>query len=123
MLAAVFERYGPPEVVHLAERSIPEPVPADGAVLPTPPSLSALVLMPLTRLLRRRRAAISFTGLLPTERKRDDLRQLGGLVARGEFAPVIDRVVPFERIAEAHARVDTRRKVGAVVVAIAGAGR
>jgi NADPH:quinone reductase-like Zn-dependent oxidoreductase len=31
---------------------------------------------------------------------------------------VIDRVFPFERIADAHARVETRRKRGSVVVTI-----
>ncbi|QEO15386.1 NAD(P)-dependent alcohol dehydrogenase [Agromyces intestinalis] len=94
-----------------------------GVYATTVPSFGVLALMPLSRLFGRRRAAISFTGLLPVARKRDDLRLLCELVEQGAFVPVIDRVVPFERIAEAHARVDTHRKVGAVVVAMAGAAR
>jgi NADPH:quinone reductase-like Zn-dependent oxidoreductase len=31
---------------------------------------------------------------------------------------VIDRVLPFAEIVQAHARVESRRKVGAVVVAM-----
>lgn len=41
------------------------------------------------------------------------------LVARGELRPVIDTVLPFEQIAEAHRRVDTGRKVGSVVLTFA----
>lgn len=38
------------------------------------------------------------------------------LVARGILRPVIDTVLPFEQVAEAHRRVDTGHKVGSVVV-------
>ena len=40
------------------------------------------------------------------------------LVARGELRPVIDTVLPFAEIAEAHRRVDTGRKVGSVVLTV-----
>jgi NADPH:quinone reductase-like Zn-dependent oxidoreductase len=36
----------------------------------------------------------------------------------GWYRPVIDQVCPFDRIAEAHARVETGRKRGSVVVTI-----
>jgi NADPH:quinone reductase-like Zn-dependent oxidoreductase len=45
--------------------------------------------------------------------------QLLDLVARGILRPVIDTVLPFEQIAEAHRRVDTGRKVGSVVLTFA----
>jgi NADPH:quinone reductase-like Zn-dependent oxidoreductase len=45
--------------------------------------------------------------------------QLLDLVARGELRPVIDKVLPFEHIAEAHRRVDTGRKIGSVVLTFA----
>ncbi len=41
------------------------------------------------------------------------------LVARGVLRPVIEKIYPFEQIAEAHRRVDSGRKVGSVVVAFA----
>ncbi|HEU4521425.1 MAG TPA: NAD(P)-dependent alcohol dehydrogenase [Thermoanaerobaculia bacterium] len=48
----------------------------------------------------------------------EDLRYLADLARSGEFKPVIDRRYPFERMAEAHAYVDTGRKRGNVVVTL-----
>lgn len=45
-----------------------------------------------------------------------DLQLLTELVESGAFKPVIDQVYPFERIRDAHARVETRHKRGNVVV-------
>jgi NADPH:quinone reductase-like Zn-dependent oxidoreductase len=47
-----------------------------------------------------------------------DLAHVAALAEDGGFRPVIDRTVPFDRIADAHAYVDTGRKRGAVVVSI-----
>jgi NADPH:quinone reductase-like Zn-dependent oxidoreductase len=44
--------------------------------------------------------------------------ELLDLTARGALRPVIDTVLPFARIAEAHARVDSGRKRGSVVVTL-----
>lgn len=49
-----------------------------------------------------------------------DLAQLMDWGAAGVLRPVIDCVLPFEQIVEAHARVDSRRKRGAVVLDISG---
>ncbi|GAB4383547.1 NAD(P)-dependent alcohol dehydrogenase [Albidovulum sp.] len=49
-----------------------------------------------------------------------DLRLLAELAARGVYKPLIDSTFPFERIVEAHARVDTGRKRGSVVVFLGG---
>lgn len=46
----------------------------------------------------------------------DELHQLASIAAQGDFTPVIDQVLPFERIVEAHHRVETGRKRGSVVV-------
>jgi NADPH:quinone reductase-like Zn-dependent oxidoreductase len=43
-------------------------------------------------------------------------RTLLDLVASGALRPVIDSVLPFDQIAEAHRRVDSGHKVGSVVV-------
>jgi len=45
-----------------------------------------------------------------------DLAHLLGLVASGDLRVVIDDVLDLERIAEAHARVDSGRKVGNLVL-------
>lgn len=44
--------------------------------------------------------------------------ELLDLTARGALRPVIDTVLPFAKIAEAHARVDSGRKRGSVVVTL-----
>lgn len=50
--------------------------------------------------------------------KLEHLQALAALVETGSFRPLIDQVIPFERIAEAHARVDSGRKRGSVVVSL-----
>lgn len=47
---------------------------------------------------------------------REMIETLGGLAVDGRLKPVIDSVFPLEKIVEAHARVESRRKVGAVIV-------
>lgn len=89
---------------------------AHGVFATTVPSFGVLAAIPLTRPRRGRRAGIAFTGLRADASKRTDLELLGRLVAEGAFVPVIDRVVPFADIAAAHTRVDSGRKVGAVVL-------
>ncbi len=51
----------------------------------------------------------------------EDLRCLAHLAEAGEFKPVIDRVYPLEKAAEAHAYVDKGRKRGNVVMTIEAA--
>ena len=46
----------------------------------------------------------------------DDLAALSALVEQGDLKPVIDGVYPLEDAAAAHARVESRRKTGAVVL-------
>lgn len=49
-------------------------------------------------------------------------RELVTLVESGAVRPVVDSTYPFDRIAEAHARVDTGHKVGAVLVTLENNG-
>lgn len=56
----------------------------------------------------------------PARSRPEDLRELGRLAATGAFAPLIDSVHPFCEMRKAHARTDTGRKRGAVVVRVAG---
>jgi NADPH:quinone reductase-like Zn-dependent oxidoreductase len=52
-----------------------------------------------------------------TPERAEDLRFLATLSEMGDYRPLIDGIFPFERIVEAHARVDTQRKRGNVIVA------
>jgi NADPH:quinone reductase-like Zn-dependent oxidoreductase len=48
----------------------------------------------------------------------EHLLSLGELAEDGQFTPVIDQTYPLERIVAAHARVDSRRKRGSVVIIV-----
>jgi NADPH:quinone reductase-like Zn-dependent oxidoreductase len=63
-----------------------------------------------------KRAGIAFTGLRKEAAKRPDFAELARLAAAGELAPLIDSEYPLAEVAAAHARVDSKRKRGTVVV-------
>ena len=75
--------------------------------------LGALLKAPFQSL----RSGLTITGGTAPERL-EDLAELRTLYEAGVFKPVIDGSYPLERIADAHARVDTGRKVGSVVVLV-----
>ena len=54
----------------------------------------------------------------PAKETREHLLALRAMAEAGAYRPVIDQVFPFDRIADAHARVETGRKRGSVVVTI-----
>lgn len=54
---------------------------------------------------------------LPVMRK-EDILYLKDLAEQGVFLPVIDRVYPFEQIIDAYRYVETRQKIGNVVIAV-----
>ncbi len=62
-----------------------------------------------------RRKAIS--GLAPE--RTEDMQFLADLAAQGAFRPLVDRIYPLDEIAEAHRHVESRRKRGNVVIALA----
>lgn len=49
----------------------------------------------------------------------EDVVELGRLAAAGHYRPHIERVYPFAELPAAHAHVDTGRKRGSVVIAVA----
>lgn len=55
----------------------------------------------------------------PAPERAEDLEQLAQLFVAGHYKPVIDRVFPFDRIADAHRHVDTGHKRGNAVVTLA----
>jgi NADPH:quinone reductase-like Zn-dependent oxidoreductase len=63
-------------------------------------------------------SGLTVAGGTATDRAQD-LVELKRLCEAGAFKPVIDRRYPLARIAEAHARVDSGRKVGNVIVTMA----
>jgi NADPH:quinone reductase-like Zn-dependent oxidoreductase len=73
----------------------------------------------LSAALRPRRGAHRVAAGVVAERA-EDLAFLAGLCEAGTFDPPIDAVFPLAEIAHAHARVDTGRKTGAVVVTLPG---
>lgn len=91
----------------------------DGIYLSTVPSLPVLLRARHARSTETgRRAGILFTGLHKLSEKSADLTLMGELVESGAIVPVIDRVLPFGEIADAHRRVDGGHKAGNVVVAM-----
>jgi NADPH:quinone reductase-like Zn-dependent oxidoreductase len=55
----------------------------------------------------------------PASSRAEDVHRLAAIAAAGAFTPVIDQTYPFERIVDAHHRVETGRKRGSVVVTLA----
>jgi len=55
----------------------------------------------------------------PASERVEDVVELGRLAAAGIYRPHIDRVYPFGDMPKAHAYVDTGRKRGSVVIAVA----
>jgi NADPH:quinone reductase-like Zn-dependent oxidoreductase len=67
-------------------------------------------------LARRRGSRRCIAG--PAAERRDDLEALADLAAQGAFRPPIDGVYPFADLPAAHARADTGRKRGSLVVTV-----
>lgn len=56
----------------------------------------------------------------PVAERVDDLRTIVTMAAAGRFTPLIDRCLPLDEIVAAHARVESRRKRGSVVLTVDG---
>ena len=52
------------------------------------------------------------------EQSQDDLDYLNGLLKTGKIKPIIDQIMPLERIAEAHEYVETGKKKGNLVIRV-----
>jgi NADPH:quinone reductase-like Zn-dependent oxidoreductase len=74
---------------------------------------------PLTAAIRTRLGSRQFRPFLASA-PREDLEEVGRLAADGRIRPVIDRVLPLERAAEAMAIVGSGQARGKVVIAIDG---
>ena len=91
----------------------------DGVYLTTVPTPSGLMNLILPRKDRGRRHVFAATGLRNRVEKAADLAALKELAEAGVIRPVIDRLYPLAEAAKAHAYVDTERKAGDVILAVA----
>ncbi|HEY6056957.1 MAG TPA: zinc-binding dehydrogenase, partial [Candidatus Limnocylindrales bacterium] len=78
-----------------------------------PHKLETLVMAIATRWLGRRR--LSFAA---GRRSKADVQFMKELIEAGAYRPVIDRIYPMERVAEAHRHVETWHKTGNVVLTL-----
>jgi len=67
---------------------------------------------------RRKKSKFSATGMLPLDQQRPLLQDLLVRIADGQLKMVIDRRFSLDRVAEAHAYVDTGHKRGNVILEI-----
>jgi NADPH:quinone reductase-like Zn-dependent oxidoreductase len=84
----------------------------NGKYLPSD-GLENIFLVPITKLVGGKR--VLFNG--PRNLK-ETLNFIRELVEQGKFKPLIDRIYPFEKIAEAFTYVGTKQKVGNVIIMI-----
>lgn len=88
-------------------------LPPGGRLVQVVAGLGAMVAGPFRSLVSGRKI---ISGTAPE--RAEDLAHLATLVQSGALRPVIDSRYPLDRIEQAHARVDTGRKVGSVVVTV-----
>jgi len=93
-----------------------------GVYLDTYPSLNTVWHQLVTSRFSSKKAVFAATGLRDAAEKQPDLVTFGRLFEARELTPIIDRTYPMERAADAHAYVDTERKIGSVVLEMAGEG-
>ncbi|MHA7878922.1 MAG: NAD(P)-dependent alcohol dehydrogenase [Saccharospirillum sp.] len=77
------------------------------------PTLGDWAQAPWTRWVRKKRVTLALAKETPAE-----LATLTTLLEAGELRPLVDEVLPIERIVEAHRRVETEQRLGAIVVTL-----
>jgi len=90
-------------------------LPPTGRYVGTIPSPGLLADVARTRLLSAVRRTPT-AHLVVVRSRRRDLEELARWLEAGELAPVVDRVLSLNRIADAHAHLGTRRARGKVIV-------
>jgi len=91
---------------------------SNGIYLTTVPSFAIMFQMIGTTKSQKKKAIFAATGLRPADAKIIDLHFLNKLIEENTIKPVIDKTYTLDKIAEAHAYVDTGRKVGNVIINI-----
>ena len=78
------------------------------------PRFSVLLRSALTTRFSDKTASCAFAA-----ESREELDALTAMIEAGELRPIVDRVFAMEGAAEAHRRVETEERIGAVVLEIA----
>ena len=85
----------------------------DGRYLSGNPRLSVMLRSMLTTRLSDKTATFAFA-----KETREELLALKEMIEEGEIRSIVDQVFPMEQAADAHRRVETEQRVGAVVIEI-----
>jgi len=85
----------------------------DGRYLTANPRLSVMLRSVFTSRFSEKTAKFAFA-----QEDREDLLALRQMIEDGKIGSIVDRVYPMEQAADAHSRVETEQRLGAVVIAI-----
>lgn len=90
---------------------------ANGRYLSGNPRLSVMLRSVFTTRFSDKTAKFAFAG-----ETTEELRALKELIEDGKIESIVDRVYPMEQAADAHRRVETEQRLGAIVIAIGDRG-
>ncbi len=88
---------------------------SNGRYLSGNPSLSVMLHSILTNWFTPKKASFAFA-----RETKHELAELSRMIEEGKIQSIVDRVYSMQQAAEAHHRVETEQRVGAVVIAIGG---
>jgi NADPH:quinone reductase-like Zn-dependent oxidoreductase len=89
----------------------------DGRYLSGNPRLSVMLRSVFTTRFSKKTAKFAFA-----EETKAELRTLKEMIEDGKIGSIVDKVYPMEQAADAHSRVETEQRLGAVVIAIGDCG-
>ena len=89
----------------------------NGRYLSGNPRLSVMIRSVLTILFTDKTARVAFAA-----ETKGDLLSLKEMIEDGRIKSIVDRVYPIDQAADAHSRVETEQRLGAVVIAIGERG-
>lgn len=87
-----------------------------GRYLSGNPRLSVILRAPFTTLFSNKKAIVAFA-----RESREELLALKGMIEAGEIQSIVDKIYSMEQAADAHRRVETEQRIGAIVIAIGNA--
>jgi NADPH:quinone reductase-like Zn-dependent oxidoreductase len=85
----------------------------NGRYLMANPRIHDMVRSVFTTMLTDKSARFAFAG-----EKVEELEALKEMIERRQIVSIVDRVYPMEQVADAHRRVETEQRIGAVVISI-----
>ena len=85
----------------------------NGRYLMANPRMTDMLRSVLTSKFTDKKAIFVFAG-----EKEEELLVLKEMIEEGKIKPVVDKIFPFDQIAEAHRRVETEQRLGPVVISV-----